>query len=139
MLSMIVVGFATNIWVAVLGRAIGGLLNGNIGVIQTMVGELVTKPEHERKCFLWKIDELEIDMNSSSILCNAICLVHWNHFGTCNWWFLCRSIITRRIFKRLFSRRNIWEIPISSAKFDMRWIAFVKYHSRLHISRGDTP
>lgn len=49
MLSMIIVGFATNIWVAVLGRAIGGLLNGNIGVIQTMVGELVTKPEHERK------------------------------------------------------------------------------------------
>lgn len=35
MLSMVVVGFATNIWVAVLGRAIGGLLNGNIGVIQT--------------------------------------------------------------------------------------------------------
>jgi hypothetical protein len=24
-------------------------LNGNIGVIQTMVGELVSKPEHERK------------------------------------------------------------------------------------------
>lgn len=48
MFSMVMVGFATNIWVAVLGRAIGGLLNGNIGVIQTMVGELVTKPEHER-------------------------------------------------------------------------------------------
>lgn len=43
------VGFASNIWVAFAGRAIGGLLNGNIGVIQTMVGELVTKPEHERK------------------------------------------------------------------------------------------
>lgn len=49
MLSMIVVGFASNIWIALLGRAFGGLLNGNIGVIQTMVGELVTKPEHERK------------------------------------------------------------------------------------------
>jgi MFS family permease len=49
MLSMVMVGFASNIWIAVLGRAIGGLLNGNIGVIQTMVGELVTKPEHERK------------------------------------------------------------------------------------------
>ncbi|KAI0406856.1 major facilitator superfamily domain-containing protein [Xylaria palmicola] len=51
MLSMIVVGFATNIWVALLGRAFGGLLNGNIGVIQTMVGELVTKPEHEPRAF----------------------------------------------------------------------------------------
>ena len=26
--------------------------DGNIGVIQTMVGELVKKPEHERKHFL---------------------------------------------------------------------------------------
>jgi MFS family permease len=52
MLSMIMVGFASNIWVALLGRAIGGFLNGNIGVIQTVVGELVTKPEHERGSFL---------------------------------------------------------------------------------------
>ncbi|KAI0193473.1 major facilitator superfamily domain-containing protein [Astrocystis sublimbata] len=51
MFSMIVVGFATNIWVALFGRAFGGLLNGNIGVIQTMVGELVTKPEHEPRAF----------------------------------------------------------------------------------------
>lgn len=50
MLSMVVVGFASNIWIALTGRVIGGLLNGNIGVIQTMVGELVTKPEHERRC-----------------------------------------------------------------------------------------
>jgi hypothetical protein len=51
MLSMVLVGFASNIWVALAGRAIGGLLNGNIGVIQTMVGELVTKPEHEPRAF----------------------------------------------------------------------------------------
>lgn len=49
MLSMVVVGMARNIWVALLGRIMGGLLNGNIGVIQTMVGELVKKPEHERE------------------------------------------------------------------------------------------
>ncbi|KAI0531739.1 major facilitator superfamily domain-containing protein [Xylaria digitata] len=51
MFSMIVVGFAPNIWIALFGRAFGGLLNGNIGVIQTMVGELVTKPEHEPRAF----------------------------------------------------------------------------------------
>ncbi|KAI0186019.1 major facilitator superfamily domain-containing protein [Xylaria flabelliformis] len=51
MFSMIVVGFATNIWVALFGRAFGGLLNGNIGVIQTMVGEIVTRPEHEPRAF----------------------------------------------------------------------------------------
>ena len=49
MLSMIMVGFASNIWIALIGRAFGGLLNGNIGVIQTMVSELVRKPEHERR------------------------------------------------------------------------------------------
>ncbi|KAL2196806.1 major facilitator superfamily domain-containing protein [Corynascus similis CBS 632.67] len=51
MFSMVMVGFADNIWMALLGRTIGGLLNGNIGVIQTMVGELVTKPEHEPRAF----------------------------------------------------------------------------------------
>ncbi|KAM7220930.1 putative major facilitator superfamily transporter protein [Rhypophila decipiens] len=60
MLSMVLVGCASNIWVAVAGRVLGGLLNGNIGVIQTMVGELVTKPEHEPKAysvmpFVWSI------------------------------------------------------------------------------------
>ncbi|CZR62447.1 related to E.coli tetracycline resistance protein TCR1 [Phialocephala subalpina] len=60
MLSMIMVGFASNIWVALAGRAIGGVLNGNIGVIQTMVAELVTKPEHEPRAysimpFVWSL------------------------------------------------------------------------------------
>lgn len=52
-LSLVVVGFARNIWVALLGRVVGGLLNGNIGVIQTMVGELVKKPEHERRSLVF--------------------------------------------------------------------------------------
>ena len=47
-LSLLAVGFSTNIWVALFGRALGGFLNGNIGVIQTMVGELVSNPAHER-------------------------------------------------------------------------------------------
>jgi len=34
MLSMIMVGFAPNIWIALVGRVLGGFLNGNIGVIQ---------------------------------------------------------------------------------------------------------
>ncbi|KAK4683154.1 hypothetical protein QC764_122660 [Podospora pseudoanserina] len=60
MFSMIMVGFAYNIWIALAGRVIGGLLNGNIAVIQTMVGELVTKPEHEPKAysimpFVWSV------------------------------------------------------------------------------------
>ncbi|KAI9752911.1 MAG: hypothetical protein M4579_005430 [Chaenotheca gracillima] len=60
LISLLVVGLATNFWWALFGRALGGLLNGNIGVIQTMVGELVSKPEHEPKAyavmpFVWSI------------------------------------------------------------------------------------
>ncbi|PGG96545.1 hypothetical protein GX51_07778 [Blastomyces parvus] len=60
MLSLLIVGFSTSFWVALLGRIIGGILNGNIGVIQTMVGELVKKPEHEPRAyavmpFVWSI------------------------------------------------------------------------------------
>jgi len=51
MVSLLTVGLAGNFWVALGGRVIGGLLNGNVGVIQTMVAEVVTKPEHERKDF----------------------------------------------------------------------------------------
>ncbi len=51
MLSMVMVGFASNLWIALVGRAVGGLLNGNIGVIQTMVGELVSRPEHEPRAY----------------------------------------------------------------------------------------
>ncbi|KAJ4377685.1 hypothetical protein N0V83_000514 [Neocucurbitaria cava] len=46
--SLLLVGLAPNFWVALAGRIIGGALNGNIGVIQTMVGEIVKRPEHER-------------------------------------------------------------------------------------------
>ncbi|PWY72525.1 MFS general substrate transporter [Aspergillus sclerotioniger CBS 115572] len=60
MLSLLIVGFASNFWVALSGRVLGGILNGNIGVIQTMVGELVKRPEHEPRAyavmpFVWSI------------------------------------------------------------------------------------
>lgn len=48
--SLLSVGLATNFWMALIGRALGGALNGNMGVIQTMVGEMITNPKHERKC-----------------------------------------------------------------------------------------
>ncbi|KAA8642206.1 MFS transporter [Aspergillus tanneri] len=59
-ISLLIVGFASNFWVALFGRALGGTLNGNIGVIQTMVGELVKRPEHEPRAyavmpFVWSI------------------------------------------------------------------------------------
>ncbi|KAJ9302278.1 hypothetical protein DTO271G3_1144 [Paecilomyces variotii] len=60
MISLLVVGFSKNFPMALTGRIVGGLLNGNIGVIQTMVGELVKRPEHEPRAyavmpFVWSI------------------------------------------------------------------------------------
>lgn len=65
-LSMLVFGFASNIYTAIIARALGGLLNGyatrnpvlrpnsnicgrNIGVLQTTVAELATVKEHQRQ------------------------------------------------------------------------------------------
>ncbi|KAL4802881.1 major facilitator superfamily domain-containing protein [Aspergillus unguis] len=58
--SLLIVGFARTYWIALFGRGLGGLLNGNIGVIQTMVGEIVKRPEHEPRAyavmpFVWSI------------------------------------------------------------------------------------
>lgn len=51
-ISLFIVGFAPNIWMALIGRTLGGFLNGNAGVVQTMVGEIVKRPEHERESVL---------------------------------------------------------------------------------------
>ena len=47
-LSSIVFGMAKTYWVALLARFIGGALNGNVAIMQTMVAEMVTNPDHER-------------------------------------------------------------------------------------------
>ena len=46
-ISMLVFGFATNIYVALLARALGGLLNGNIGVLQTTISKVVKNEAHK--------------------------------------------------------------------------------------------
>jgi MFS family permease len=47
-ISSLMLGFAKNYWVALFARLLGGLLNGNVGVMQTMVAEMVKNPAHER-------------------------------------------------------------------------------------------
>ncbi len=49
-LSCIMFGLAKNFWVALAARLIGGMLNGNVAVMQTMLAEMIKKPEHEREC-----------------------------------------------------------------------------------------
>jgi MFS family permease len=87
MASLILVGLAPNFWVAVAARALGGALNGNIGVIQTMVGELVKRPEHEREycalSFSVYIAKLRVYLVFSSGICHhALCLVNRNDHRT---------------------------------------------------------
>lgn len=60
MVSLLMVGFSKSFEFALLGRAVGGLLNGNIGVIQSMVSELVKNPKHEPTAyaimpFVWSV------------------------------------------------------------------------------------
>lgn len=50
-ISMLIFGFATNLQTAILARALGGLLNGNVGVLQTTVAELVTVKEHQPRAY----------------------------------------------------------------------------------------
>jgi MFS family permease len=48
-ISMIVFGFSPNLPVALIARALGGLLNGNIGVLQSTVAEVVTVEAHQAR------------------------------------------------------------------------------------------
>ena len=50
-ISMIVFGFAPNLATAMIARALGGLLNGNIGVLQTTVAEIVKVKEHQPRAY----------------------------------------------------------------------------------------
>ncbi|KIW75079.1 hypothetical protein Z517_11850 [Fonsecaea pedrosoi CBS 271.37] len=62
-LSSLIFGFAKNYWVALLARVVGGLLNGNVAVMQTMVAEMVKRPEHEPTAyavqpFVWSLGSI---------------------------------------------------------------------------------
>ncbi|KXJ92229.1 major facilitator superfamily domain-containing protein [Microdochium bolleyi] len=50
-ISVVAFGFAPNLLTAIVARAIGGLLNGNMGVLQTTVAELVTVKEHQPRAY----------------------------------------------------------------------------------------
>jgi MFS family permease len=50
-ISMLAFGFAQSLPAALIARALGGLLNGNIGVLQTTVAEVVKAEEHQGVAF----------------------------------------------------------------------------------------
>ncbi|KAF1962500.1 MFS general substrate transporter [Byssothecium circinans] len=50
-ISSVVFGMAKTYWVALLARFVGGALNGNVAIMQTMVAEMVKNPEHEPRAY----------------------------------------------------------------------------------------
>lgn len=135
MVSMILVGIAPNFWVALAARALGGALNGNIGVIQTMVGELVKRPEHERESMILCTSvatRMTNYVSSSGICDHAFRLVNRYHYraryvdsshvvnNTADltidsyWRFACKAC--RRISLHLSSRWSLWEISLPFTK-----------------------
>lgn len=58
--SLLLLGFSKNFYMAVFARCVAGLLNGNVGVIRTLLGEIAKKRQHQAIAFsimplLWQI------------------------------------------------------------------------------------
>jgi MFS family permease len=45
-------GFATSFWQAMLFRTLGGMTNGNIGVMRTMISEIIREKKYQSRAFL---------------------------------------------------------------------------------------
>lgn len=59
-ISLLMFGLSRNFYMAISARIIAGLLNGNVGVIRTIIGEIATKRRHQPIAFtimplLWQI------------------------------------------------------------------------------------
>ncbi|KAK3401654.1 major facilitator superfamily domain-containing protein [Sordaria brevicollis] len=52
MLSCLGFGFSTSFWEALLFRSLGGITNGNIGVLRTMISEIVKEKKYQSRAFL---------------------------------------------------------------------------------------
>lgn len=60
MTSLLIFGFCTNFYMAIAARTLMGALNGNMPVLQTMVGEIATDKKHQSLAFsliplIWNI------------------------------------------------------------------------------------
>ncbi|GCF00621.1 hypothetical protein ZYGM_001227 [Zygosaccharomyces mellis] len=49
--SLMILGFSKNFYMALLARCMMGLLNGNVGVLRTMLGEIATERKHQALAF----------------------------------------------------------------------------------------
>ncbi|AJQ34267.1 CHS_3a_G0005690.mRNA.1.CDS.1 [Saccharomyces cerevisiae] len=49
--SLLILGFSHNFYQALVARSLMGLLNGNVGVIRTIIGEIATERKHQALAF----------------------------------------------------------------------------------------
>ena len=49
--SLLILGFSRNFYQALVARSLMGLLNGNVGVIRTIIGEIATERKHQALAF----------------------------------------------------------------------------------------
>ncbi|PSR97619.1 major facilitator superfamily domain-containing protein [Coniella lustricola] len=52
MLSCLGFGFSTTFWQALVFRSLGGITNGNVGVLRTMISELVREKKYQQRAFV---------------------------------------------------------------------------------------
>ncbi|KUI60569.1 hypothetical protein VP1G_07794 [Cytospora mali] len=52
MISCVGFGFSTTFWQALLFRSLGGVTNGNVGVLRTMISEIVREKKYQSRAFL---------------------------------------------------------------------------------------
>ncbi|CAI4057264.1 hypothetical protein N7582_000815 [Saccharomyces uvarum] len=50
-ISLLILGFSHNFYQALVARSLMGLLNGNVGVIRTIIGEIATERKHQALAF----------------------------------------------------------------------------------------
>lgn len=59
-ISMLWFGLAGSFWTALIARSLGGLLNGNVGVMRTVIGEVAVERRHQALAFstmplMWQV------------------------------------------------------------------------------------
>jgi len=65
MISLLIVGLSTNFWVALLGRCIGGFLNGNVGELHILAPIIPVQADFNQVSFKpWWAKSLSIPNTS---------------------------------------------------------------------------
>jgi hypothetical protein len=142
-ISSLVFGLAKSYWVALLARFIGGALNGNVAVMQTMVAEMVKKPEHERKfChqggkkFSRRVESANTPY-SQGIRRATLCLDSWRYFRICYGWILGSAYPL--LSWSLCPWKLLGGIPVSSAQLGRCRYHRLGHHPGSILLGGDQP